>query len=91
MRYILRDAAASSGHVYLPEEELSTTSATLLNVPPELCRQALRSMLISGALMSEADENNIRRAGRFHAHPRGVALGDAPRRLTIGLFHHFTA
>ena len=61
MRYILRDAAASSGHVYLPEEELSATSATLLNVPPELCRQALRSMLISGALMSEADENNVRR------------------------------
>ncbi len=61
MRYILRDAAASSGHVYLPEEELSATSATLLNVPNELCRQALRSMLIAGALMSEADENGVRR------------------------------
>ena len=61
MRYILRDAAASSGHVYLPEEELCAASASLLNVPLDLCSQALRGMLISGALYSESNDDNTRR------------------------------
>ncbi|MBR2660004.1 MAG: ATP-dependent RecD-like DNA helicase [Clostridia bacterium] len=61
MKYILRDAAASSGHVYLPEEELCSVSASLLSVPLDLCRQALRGMLISGALQSESSENEPRR------------------------------
>lgn len=61
MKYILQDAAASSGHVYLPEEELCSASASLLAVPLDLCRQALRSMLVSGALLSETDENSKRR------------------------------
>ena len=57
MTYILRDAAAASGHVYLPEAELCSASASLLNVPLTLCQQALRSLLVSGALHSETDEN----------------------------------
>ncbi len=61
MKYILRDAAASSGHVYLPEEELCSVSASLLNVPLDLCRQVLPGMLISGALQSESSENEPRR------------------------------
>ncbi len=61
MKYILQDAAASSGHVYLPEEELCSVSASLLNVPLDLCRQALRGMLIAGALQSESSENEPRR------------------------------
>ena len=61
MKYILQDAAASSGHVYLPEDELCTASASLLAVSLDLCRQALRGMLISGALRSETDTNNKRR------------------------------
>ena len=61
MSYILRDAAASSGHVYLPEAELCSASAALLNVPLPLCQQALRGMLVSGALHSESDENEDRR------------------------------
>ena len=61
MKYILREAAASSGHVFLPEEELCTVSASLLNVPQELCRQALRGLLVAGALYAEADDPQTRR------------------------------
>ena len=61
MQYVLRDAAASSGHIYLPEEELCKISASLLDVPLDLCRQALRGMLISGALQSESNEDGTRR------------------------------
>ena len=61
MRYILQDAAASSGHVYLPEEELCIASAALLGVPLDLCRQVLRGLLVSGALHSETDGGEPRR------------------------------
>lgn len=54
MKYILRDASASSGHVYLPEKELCASAASLLQVPPDLCSGALRSLLVSGALIGEA-------------------------------------
>ena len=61
MKYILRDAAAVSGHIYLPEQELCSSSASLLNVPLTLCRQALRGLLVSGALLSESDDPETRR------------------------------
>ena len=61
MKYILREAAASSGHVYLPEEELCGLSASLLQVSRELCSQALRGLLLSGALRAEADDPQTRR------------------------------
>ena len=61
MKYILRDAAAVSGHIYLPEQELCSSSASLLNVPLALCRQALRGLLVSGALLSESDDPETRR------------------------------
>ena len=61
MKYILRDAAAVSGHIYLPEQELCSSSASLLNVPLPLCQQALRGLLVSGALLSESDDPDTRR------------------------------
>ena len=61
MKYILRDAAASSGHVCLPEEELCSTSASLLGVSLDLCRLALRGLLVSGALQSEIEPDGARR------------------------------
>ena len=61
MKYILRDAAAVSGHIYLPEQELCSSSASLLNVPLSLCQQALRGLLVSGALLSESDDPDTRR------------------------------
>ena len=57
MKYILRDAAASSGHVYLPEKELCASTASLLQVSPDLCSQALRELLVSGALKGETDDS----------------------------------
>ena len=57
MKYILREAAASSGHVYLPEEELCASSASLLQVPLDLCKQALHGLLVAGALRAEANED----------------------------------
>jgi len=57
MKYILRDAAASSGHVYLPEKELYASTASLLQVSPDLCSQALRELLVSGALKGETDDS----------------------------------
>ena len=61
MKYILRDSAAVSGHIYLPEQELCSSSASLLNVPLPLCQQALRGLLVSGALLSESDDSENRR------------------------------
>lgn len=76
MKYILREAAASAGHVYLPEEELCGLSASLLQVPPALCSQALRSLLLSGALRAEADDPQTRRVYLpfFHIAEQEVAL-----------------
>ena len=56
MKYILRDAASASGHVYLPEKELCSSTASLLQVSPDLCLQALRALLVSGALKGEMDD-----------------------------------
>ncbi len=61
MKYILREAAASSGHVYLPEEELCSASVSLLQVPRELCGRALTSLLLSSALIAEEGDENGRR------------------------------
>ena len=56
MKYILRDAASASGHVYLPEKELCASTASMLQVSPDLCQQALRALLVSGALKGEMDD-----------------------------------
>ena len=61
MKYILREAAASAGHVYLPEEELCGASASLLQVPRELCTRALTSLLLSSALVAEEGDEGGRR------------------------------
>ena len=53
MKYVLREASASAGHVYLPEEELCSASASLLQVPRELCARALTALLLSSALIAE--------------------------------------
>lgn len=60
MKYVLREAAASAGHVYLPEDELCGASASLLQVPRELCGRALTALLLSSALIAEEDEDGRR-------------------------------
>ena len=61
VKYVLREAAASAGHIYLPEEELCNTSASLLQVPRDLCIRALTSLLLSAALVAEEGEEGGRR------------------------------
>lgn len=61
MKYVLREAAASAGHVYLPEDELCAASASLLQVPRELCSRALTSMLLSSAIIAETGGDGSRR------------------------------
>ena len=61
MKYVLREAAASAGHVYLPEEELCSASASLLQVSRDLCARALTSLLLSSALVAETDQEGGRR------------------------------
>ena len=61
MKYVLREAAASAGHVYLPEEELCGASASLLQVSRELCARALTSLLLSSALVAEEGDEGGRR------------------------------
>ena len=61
IKYILRESSASAGHVYLPEGELCSASASLLQVPRELCSRALTALLLSSALIAEEGEDG---AGR---------------------------
>ncbi len=56
LRYLLRDSAASSGHIYLPENELYRAAASLLQIPGDLCAKALTSLLLSGSLIAESGE-----------------------------------
>ena len=55
MKYVLRESSASAGHVYLPEGELCSASAALLQVPRELCERALTALLLSSSLIAEED------------------------------------
>ena len=61
LKYILQDAAADRGHVYLPEEELISASAGLLQVTKDRCRNPLTGLLLDGALTAETAEDGSRR------------------------------
>ncbi|MGN1021663.1 MAG: ATP-dependent RecD-like DNA helicase [Aristaeellaceae bacterium] len=41
MKYVLKDAAAAMGHVYLPRAELARRSAQLLKVPEDMCQRQI--------------------------------------------------
>ena len=85
LKYVLRDAAASGGHVFLPEQELCASAASLLQAPAALCRQALMSLLVSGSLIAEADDGGSRRVylPSFYRAEHEVAL--MIRRLMVSL------
>jgi len=61
LKYILRESAASSGHVYLPEKELCASAASLLQVSRDLCSRALTALLLSSALIAEEGDEEGRR------------------------------
>ena len=58
LRYMLRESAASSGHIYLPENELCRSATALLQIPEALCAKALTSLLLSGTLIGESGETD---------------------------------
>ena len=53
LRYVLQDAAASSGHVFLAPDELTSRAAALLQVAPERCRDSLNALLVARDLVSD--------------------------------------
>ena len=61
LRYVLQDAAASAGHVYLPEDELCDAASELLQVAPELCARQLRLLLLGRRLIAVVDQEGPRR------------------------------
>ena len=61
LKYVLQDAAADRGHVWLPEEELISVSAGLLQVAKDRCRNPLTGLLLDGALTAETAEDGSRR------------------------------
>ena len=58
LRYMLRESAASAGHIYLPENELCSAATSMLQIPGELCARALTSLLLSGTLIGETGETD---------------------------------
>ena len=64
LKYILREAAAGSGHCFLPEEELKRQAAALLQVNPEKCVLCMTKLLLSRELVAEMEEEGASR--RFY-------------------------
>ncbi len=76
MKYVLRDASASAGHVWLPEDMLCSVSASLLQIPQDLCAVNLTALLLSRELIAEAEEDKPRRIylPAFYRAEKEVAL-----------------
>ena len=58
LKYVLREASVSAGHVYMPEGELCAIAAGLLQVSPEQCARSLTALLLSGGVLGEAPEES---------------------------------
>lgn len=61
MKYVLKDAAAAMGHVYLPEGELIAKSAALLRVEEALCRRQLQQMILLREVVAQSAEGEENR------------------------------
>ena len=75
LRYLLREAADSSGHCYLPADDLCRRAADLLQVPPELCRRQLTALTLRNRLCTEEEgpEQRVYLPGFYRAEQE-VAL-----------------
>ncbi len=75
LQYLLMDAAAVGGHVYLPAEELTQQASALLRVPAERCSEQLAALLIDRRLIRESDgeEDRVYLPAYYRAE-REVAL-----------------
>jgi len=60
IKYILRDAAQTNGHVFLPEELLISSASRLLRVPAETVEHELASMLLYHELVVSVNENGTK-------------------------------
>ena len=76
LKYLLEEAAAVNGHVYLPEENLYGQAVQLLRVSREGCRNQLTSLLLRRQLIGEMGEDGARRIylPRFFRAEQEVAL-----------------
>lgn len=76
LKYVLRDAAQSGGHVYLPQEELIERTARMLGVSKEAVAHELSGLLLTKELVVGFDE--MERHGiylePFYRAEREVAL-----------------
>lgn len=60
LRYILKDAAAAMGHVYLPREELERKAAQLLRIDAALCARQVDQLALTRDLVIQEGEDGIR-------------------------------
>jgi len=64
LKYLLREAAESAGHCYLPESELQGQASSLLQVSKEKCAMIMTRLLLSKELVAEMEEDGVSR--RFY-------------------------
>lgn len=57
VKYVLAEAGASSGHMYLPREMLLSQAARLLSVDEELIDRAIRRLVLNGQLVQSPIED----------------------------------
>ncbi len=60
LRYILKDAAAAMGHVYLPREELERKAAQLLRIDAALCARQVDQLALTRDLVIQEGEDGMR-------------------------------
>ena len=60
LKYILKDAAAGQGHIYLPERELIARGVQLLHVEEALVERQVRQMTLLRELVLQGDEEDQR-------------------------------
>ncbi len=76
MKYILSDAAAAMGHVYLPRSELVKKSAQLLRVDESLCQRQIDQMVLLRQLVLAQEDEQEQRVylPQYDSAEREVAL-----------------
>lgn len=60
LRYVLKDAAASMGHVYLPRAELERKAAQLLRIDAALCARQVDQLALTRDLILQEEEGDVR-------------------------------
>ena len=75
VKYVLRDAAASMGHVYLPRRELTLRAAQLLHVEEALCHRQIQQLALLRDVVLQGGDGEEERVylPAFDAAEREVA------------------